>query len=112
MAGYVFHYTSRQGAQSIAISRRIVPGRGGRLYLTDNTFDTGAAAAKFLSLTSSRAVEDVCVVLEETLVGASEPRIVEPLLGADGSEERPGGGLEIWVTHEVDVQCIWELEHP
>ena len=112
MAGYVFHYTSRQGAQSIAIAGRIVPGRGGRLYLTDNTFQTGADAAKSLSLSSGRAVEDVCVVLEAELEGASEPRTIEPLLGADGSEERLGGGSEIWVTHEVDVQCIWELEHP
>ena len=112
MAGYVFHYTSRLGAQSIAIAGRIAPGRGGRVYLTQDAYQTGAAAANLLSLTSSRPVEDVCVVSEGALADASEPRVVEPLLRADGSEERQGGGSEIWVTNDVDVQCIWELEHP
>ena len=110
MADFVFHYTSRELAQAIQISGWLRPGRGGKLYLTDDTYEDGAEAAKKLALTG-KAVEMVLVVPVSATKDLSEPRPIEPILAPDGSDIRPGGGRERTTQSPVDARplVIWSL---
>lgn len=105
MGDYFFHYTSRYLAQQIIISGLLRPGRGGRLYLTQDTFERGADAANRLAITI-KPVEVTCVIPKDRITDISEDRHIEPILGADGSEIRWGCGSEKYTTKEVDVKGL------
>lgn len=110
MAQLVFHYTSCQAAQEIAIHGAIVPGRGGKLYLTDDTYARGVDAARRLAI-PNKAVEMVFVVEQAGLSNISDPRPVGPYRGPAGVKLRPGGGTERWTEHEISVPApvAWNL---
>ena len=112
MSSYVFHYTSRELAQAIRISGQLRPGLGGKLYLTDETYEQGGEAAQKLAIIG-KPVEVVLVVPELVTSELGEPRPVEPLLAPDG-DLRPGGGTERVTRYSVSVRglVIWSLGSP
>jgi len=85
MGHYFFHYTSRRLAQEVIVSGWLWPGRGGRLYLTQDTFERGADAANRLAI-SGKPVELTCIIPKDRVTDVSQERHVEPILGADGSD--------------------------
>lgn len=108
----LFHYTSRSLAQEIAISKRLKPGSGGRLYLTREHYQQGHEAAARLSIL--KTVEMVCCVLNDQVNGLSQEQHVDPIIGQDGDEIRPGCGTEMWTTQEVPLNgnASWILLEP
>lgn len=113
MPDLLFHYTSRESAQAIRIGGRLRPGRGGKLYLTPTPYESGAEAAARLAILG-KAVEVVLVVPLATARGVTEPSLVESILGADGRELRPGGGLEQTTGYDVVSAGLvnWSLSWP
>jgi hypothetical protein len=113
VADVLFHYTSRASAQSIRIGGRLRPGRGGKLYLTPTPHESGAEASASLSILG-KAVEVVLVVPLAAARGLTDPSVVEPILGADGRELRPGGGLEQITGYDVVSAGLvnWSLSWP
>ena len=109
-----YHYTSRANAQDIIASGTILPGRGGRIYLTDHRYETGAEAARRLSIIG-KVVEVVCVVPPEKVDRAfpEDGRYVERLLMRE-VVARPGCGTEWYTETPIEVSdCEWlELEAP
>jgi hypothetical protein len=109
----VFHYTSCQAAQEIAISGRLRPGRDGKVYLTDDMYGRGVDAARLLAI-PNKAVELVFSVLVDGVTEIAEERSVGAFLDEDGSELRPGGGTERWTAQPIEVAelVVWRLTWP
>ena len=105
MGEYFFHYTSRRLAQEITISGWLRPGRGGRLYLTEDIFERGADAANSLAI-AGKPTEMACVIPKDKVTEVSEERHVEAILGADGSEIRSGCGNEQYTTKAINVKGL------
>lgn len=100
MPQHYFHYTSRQLAQEIVIAGKIRPRSSvGRIYLTQDTYSCGAEAAARLSIVGKPV--EVCGIIPEdcvlsVLTNPDAPKHVEPLIGPDGLDIRPGCGLEYY----------------
>jgi hypothetical protein len=109
MAQKYFHYTSRQLAQEIVIAGRIRPRSSvGRIYLTQDAYCCGAEAAARLSIVGKPV--ELCGVIPEDLVlsvlaNAGEPQHVEPLIGSDGTDIRPGCGLEYFTQPGAEIEA-------
>lgn len=84
----VFHYTSRHAAQRIEISGRLVPGRSGVVYLTDQDYNPGWRAAKYLAI-ADKPVEVVLGLLYD--LGGLVATDVERLESLDGVVLEVGG---------------------
>lgn len=113
MSSYVFHYTSRELAQAIRISGWLSPGRGGKLYLTDDAYEQGNRAARRLAIIR-KPIEMVLAIPEAATRDVTEPRPVEPILAPDGSEIRSGGGTERTTRYALRVRGVatWSLGSP
>ncbi len=106
MGEHWFHYTSRQFAQEIRISRKLKPPPRGKLYLTQDFYERGADAANHLAIIN-KPVEMACLITKDMLPEDPtpvKPRHVEPILGPDGEEIRAGCGLEQFIMEEVKDQ--------
>jgi len=114
-----FHYTSRQLAQEIIISGYLRPRSfGGRIYLAQQTFSSGAEAAKKLSILG-KSVEVVCIIPADKVkdkIENREPKHVDEIIGPNGEILRPGCGQEYftYLDKEIEVKgCHWyELPSP
>ena len=103
ISGHYLHYTSREGAQSISITRLIRPGRSGRIYLTKEIYAHGVDAANGLSIVN-KPVELACFVdLNGVALEISPPSLVEPIRDDEGNILRHGGGAEFFVTDQITV---------
>ncbi|MBI2849631.1 MAG: hypothetical protein HYX80_01145 [Chloroflexi bacterium] len=71
--------------------------------MTQQVYEKGTEAAKRLAITG-KPVEVVCIIPKERVMSVSEDRHVEAILGADGSEIRPGSGTEQYTTGTVEVK--------
>jgi hypothetical protein len=105
MGEYFFHYTSRHLAQEIIISGWLKPGRGGRLYLTGDSFERGADAANRLAILRM-PVEVACVIPKDKVEDCSEERHVHSILGSDGIEIRQGCGREQYTTKSINIEGL------
>ena len=108
MADYLFHFTSRANAQDIIAQGVLRPGRGGRVYLTDDMYQSGAAAAGVLAILG-KPIEVACVIPRARIADLRPEggRHVERLI-MDAFEIRPGCGREWYTESEVDVtQLVW-----
>lgn len=97
----LWHYTSRHLAQEIAISKKLKPGRGGKLYLTPDRYEVGYLAAAHLAIL--KCVAAACLIPKERVRELSDEGLVEPFLGPAGEVRRPGGGTEVWTTQEIEL---------
>lgn len=113
MADVLFHYTSCQAAQEIAISSRVAPGVSGKVYVTEGVYWHGAEAARLLAI-PYKSIEMVLVTTRDQITGLHDARPVGPFLARDGSELRPGGGLERWTENEIVLGDVgaWRLATP
>jgi hypothetical protein len=102
-----YHYTSRQAAQNIICTRRIVPGRGGRIYLTTTVYGEGHEAANALSI-QDKAVELRCEVPEDRVRHPAPSEEVVPIINRDGSVIRKGGGVQVTTMQPINAnQLRW-----
>lgn len=76
----------------------ISPGRDGHVYLTPDKYASGREARERLALPV--APTGYFEVPEERLSDPTPPRPVE------ASGALPGGGIEVTVTHSVDVRFL------
>ena len=86
--GVYYHYTTRASAQEMSIAGRILPGRGGCIFLTDVLYQIGWQATDRLGLPNKNA--EVVIAIPESAF-SSPPRylgIVQPYpLGKGGHFE-------------------------
>ena len=108
-----FHYTSRQIAQEIIISGYLKPTSvGGRIYLTQDTFENGAEAAKRLSILG-KPIEVVCVIPADKVKDKIEnlkPYHIDDIIGPNGEILRPGCGQEYFTYPDKEIEvkeCHW-----
>ncbi len=113
MPEVVFHYTTRQGAQEIVIARKVKPGASGKVYVTEDTYPFGVTATARLAI-PNKIAETVLVIAVSGVTGLRAARSVGPILAADGTELRPGGGTERWTDVAIDVvpPVTWQLSWP
>lgn len=109
----LFHYTSRQLAHETIISGKLRPRYGGKVYLTEDSYEQGANAARRLAIVN-KPVEVVFVVPRDRVRDLSPERQVEYILGDDGTILRPGGGTEQYTEEEIDIDGlnVWSLACP
>lgn len=104
-----YHYTSRQAAQNIACTSLLMPGRGGRIYLSPDLYGIGYEAANALAIPPSRNVE-MGIEIPDTVVSTASPRgprLIGPLRGQGGVILRRGGGREVTVSGPIPVGSNW-----
>jgi hypothetical protein len=108
---FLFHYTTRAGAQAIKIEGVLRPGASGWVYLTPDAYDTGWIAAQRLAThpdhprevvfaIERESIERACSLAGETT--ALEAELVEPLY-LDGRLMRGGGGAEVKIATSVPI---------
>lgn len=93
----VYHYTSREGAQSIRASGSIFPGARGKVFLSPDLYAAGVEAAMKLAITG-KPVEMVVVLPAPDIVVT-----VEKVDGINLADRwlRPGGGSQIVFDSQV-----------
>lgn len=106
------HYTSREGAQGIAASGLMRPGRSGYVYLTKDLYAFGADAANRLSIINKPA-ELACLIDGDTLPQKPSPPpegpIAEPIRDDEGNLVREGGGSQFVMSASLSVPKDKEL---
>lgn len=99
-----FHYTSRVAAQSIMCNQpaRILPGKGGKIWLTKRKYRYGYTAADQLAIT--KLIEVVCEIPDSDVQEPSQPRRITKARKPDGSFARHGGGWEVTTLRPINVR--------
>jgi len=110
MAGYHFHYTSRQAAQGITASGGLIPGPGGVIYVSPDLYSTGSEVTDRLAI-AGKPVEIVGLIPDAALPQPLPPsRVVLPLHHpVTGVIERHGGGAELRIPGPVHLPQWWWL---
>jgi hypothetical protein len=95
-------------------AQQILPGKGGKIWLTEERYKQGYQAADRLSIT--KVVEVVCEIPDETAfqLVLSKRRRVAKARKPDGTFIRRGGGWEVTTSDPITVQLTsWQsLEMP
>lgn len=115
MGAKYIHYTSRRFAQEIVIAGQLLPRSTiERIYLTQDVYSTGAEAAARLSILG-KPVEVCCIIPEEeveALLGnPGKPQHVEPAIGPNGLNLRPGCGDEYYTRPGVGITVKSDKVH-
>ena len=95
----LFHYTTRDAAESITNTGRINPSSvTGKTFLSPDEYETAAEAEAKLAL--PRSPEGYFRIPSERVINPSEPSAVEPRFG------QPGGGTEIFTRSQINVEGL------
>ena len=106
MPEYLFHYTSREHAQSIAAAGILEARARGMIYLTPDVYERGSQAVDALAVGGKPL--DVVGLIPRSLLKASLPvRVAGPLYHpVTGMLVRRGGGAEICVSGPLTASGI------
>lgn len=102
MSEHYYHYTSRQGAQGIVASGRILPSPGGYVFLSPELYDAGARAADALSI-QGKPVEFVIVLPVDQTQILSDRILVSEIRDGYGRVIRRGQGWQVTAPGDLPV---------
>lgn len=101
---YVYHYTDREGAAGILMTRRVqAPYPGDALFLTDELYGDGATASRRLGI-SGKAVEICFAIPRNRISGLVGPRPARPIHHPiEPGNASSGGAREYYTVWPVVV---------
>ncbi|MBI2759869.1 MAG: hypothetical protein HYX51_00375 [Chloroflexi bacterium] len=126
---HFYHYTSRVAAQMAIATGYLHPGSDGVVYLTDDTYATGAAAAQYLgipvigpSLSTpvgvaplTKPMETVCIIPDDRVPGLTHSGAVRAAPFREYSTGRViylGGGREFRYPRPIDIAGLMWIALP
>ena len=112
---YMYHYTNKEGAAAILMTRRIQPPYPGMFnFFTDELYGDGATASQRLGI-SGKAVEICFAIPRNRISGLAGPRPARPAYYPPQGGATPSGGAReycsVWPVYlsddvELDMRSV------